>query len=172
MNHRILTGMMNEAWTALQQSLEGLSDHEFFWEPVPACWRIRQTDHGTWTYDYAIPPPAPAPVTTIGWRLVHLAACKIVYYDHAFGPATQTFADLTIPHTATTAVAWLDAGHTMLASALAQHAAAPLDAPVHTNWGERLPTWQLFWMLMRHDLQHGAEIGCLRDLYRHQHARP
>jgi hypothetical protein len=35
-----------------------------------------------------------------------------------------------------------------------------------TNWGEQWPTWRIFWAMIFHDLHHGAEIGCLRDLYR------
>jgi hypothetical protein len=35
-----------------------------------------------------------------------------------------------------------------------------------TNWGEQWPAWRIFWAMIGHDLHHGAEIGCLRDLYR------
>jgi hypothetical protein len=34
-----------------------------------------------------------------------------------------------------------------------------------TNWGELWPTWRIFGAMIAHDLSHGAEIGCLRDLY-------
>ena len=157
---------MDDAWDYLHRLLAGLSDHEFFWEPVPNCWRIRESAPGTWGYDYQIPPPQPAPLTTIGWRLVHIAACKIMYFEYAFGPGKLTFPDLVIPHTAADAVTWLEYGHSLLTAALAQCTDATLEQPAQTNWGELLPTWRIFWILISHDIQHGAEIGCLRDLYR------
>lgn len=51
--------------------LEGLTDSEYFWEPVDDCWSVRQTDGG-YTTDWEWPPPDVAPVTTIAWRLVHI----------------------------------------------------------------------------------------------------
>ncbi|MFQ5436721.1 MAG: hypothetical protein ACE5FD_17830 [Anaerolineae bacterium] len=41
-----------------------------------------------------------------------------------------------------------------------------LPAKSCTIWGEMWPTWRIFWTMASHDLHHGAEIGCLRDLYR------
>jgi hypothetical protein len=38
--------------------------------------------------------------------------------------------------------------------------------PRWTNWGERWPAWRILWTMIDHDAHHGAEIGCLRDLYR------
>src|SRR3712207_947298 len=104
MNHTFLTFIMNESWAYLHRLLSGLSDHEFFWEPAPNCWRIYQAANGRWTYDYQLPHPQPSPLTTIGWRLIHIASCKIMYYEYAFGPGRLTFPELTIPHTATDAV--------------------------------------------------------------------
>ena len=171
MDHTVLTFALNEAWDNLHRVLEGLSDREFFWEPVPNCWRIYQAENSSWTYDYQIPAPEPSPVTTIGWRLVHLASCKEMYYEYAFGAAKRTFPELTIPHTAADAIAWLEQGHALLASALAQATDTTLHQPALTNWGEWFPTWRIFWILISHDIQHGAEIGCLRDLYRVHHAK-
>ena len=65
----------------LRPRLDGLTDHEYFWEPVPECWNVRRRGTGTapvmagtgeFTIDYAFPPPDPAPVTTIAWRLAHV----------------------------------------------------------------------------------------------------
>ena len=48
------------------------------------------------------------------------------------------------------------------------HKETVLDELRLTNWGERWPTWRIFWVMAAHDLHHGGEIGCLRDLYRNQ----
>jgi hypothetical protein len=91
--------------------------------------------------DYAEPDPDPPPLTTIGWRLVHLADCKVMYHEWAFGPRR-------------------------LRAALAGLDDEQLDGPRWTNWGERWPAWRVLWTMIDHDAHHGGEIGCPRDLYR------
>ncbi len=91
-----------------------------------------------------------------------------MYHEYAFGAGKLTFPELIIPHTPVDAVRWLLQGHDLLKAALAQFNDTTLEQPALTNWGEWLPTWRIFWILIGHDIQHGAEIGCLRDLYRLQ----
>jgi len=90
---------MDEAYERLWRRLDGLSEEEYFWEPVPRCWTIHRDETGGWVTDYAEPDPVPAPVTTIGWRLVHVADCKVIYHDWAFGERRLTFPDLIPPNT-------------------------------------------------------------------------
>src|ERR1700683_2471211 len=33
------------------ERIDGLSDHEYFWEPVPGCWTLREGADGRWTLD-------------------------------------------------------------------------------------------------------------------------
>ncbi|NIS83122.1 MAG: hypothetical protein GTO14_23625 [Anaerolineales bacterium] len=162
----ILAAQMDEAWEALYRALSGLSDDEFFWEPVPDCWTTHKNEHGRWIVDYELPEPKPSPFTTIGWRLVHIAACKIMYHEYAFGAGALTWDELIYPHTAAGAITWLEEGQALLNRDLAALKDDDLPAPRLTNWGEQWPTWRIFWTMIHHDVQHGAEIGCLRDLYR------
>ncbi len=66
----------------LRPRLEGLTDAEYLWEPVPGCWSIRPRGEavsamaagaGDWVADIEFPEPDPAPVTTIAWRLGHIS---------------------------------------------------------------------------------------------------
>ncbi len=161
----LLSTEMGEAYQTLRLRLEGLTDEEFFWEPVRECWTVRRFQDDHWIEDYADPAPHPPPFTTIAWRLVHVAACKVMYYEYAFGPGRLTWDRLVIPHAAATAIGWLEEGHTKLQTALEGLTDADLDERRATNWGEQWPIWQIFWAMISHDLHHGAEIGCLRDLY-------
>jgi len=161
----LLAAGMDEAWQTLRGRLDGLADEEFFWQPVPNCWTVHPDEGGRWIVDYATPAPDPPPFTTIAWRLVHLAACKIMYYEYAFGPGQLTWDDLEIPHTAADAIAWLEEGQARLRGALDGLSDSDLAEMRSTNWGELWPTWRIFWVMIAHDLGHGAEIGCLRDLY-------
>src|SRR5438270_12728994 len=123
----LLTRALDAAYQRLRLRLDGLSDAEFFWQPVPGCWKIREDRPGHWTYDYAAPDPVPAPVTTIGWQVVHLATCKVMYHEYAYGAASLTWPDLTVPHTAADALALLDEGQGLLSGDLHALAEASLD---------------------------------------------
>lgn len=162
----ILAAAMDEVWQTLHARLEGLTDEEFFWEPVPGCWTVHRDADGRWVVDYADPAPEPPPFTTIAWRLIHLGACKIMYHEYAFGAGELTWEELALPGTAADAVVWLKKGQARLRTALDSMSDADLDEMRLTNWGEPWPTWRIFWTMIYHDAHHGAEIGCLRDLYR------
>lgn len=165
----LLAVEMEEAWQSLRPRLEGLTDEEFFWQPVPDCWTVRPDESGRWVVDYAIPNPDPPPFTTIAWRLVHVATCKIMYHEYAFGPGKLTWDTIEIPHTVADTIALLEEGHARLRTALDGLGDPDLEEMRLTNWGDSWPTWRIFWAMIGHDLTHGAEIGCLRDLYRHMH---
>jgi len=60
----------------LRPRLDGLTDDEYFWEPVTGCWSVRPCDRaaakevagsGEFVLEFAFPEPRPAPVTTIAW---------------------------------------------------------------------------------------------------------
>jgi hypothetical protein len=162
----LLLAQMDEVYGRLAARLEGLTDAEYFWEPVPGCWTVRRDGSGAWVADYAEPDPDPAPFTTIGWRLAHLADCKIMYHEWAFGPGRLTWPELAAPATAADALARLEEGQRRLRAALAGLGDQELDGLRWTNWGERWPAWRVLWTMIDHDAHHGGEIGCLRDLYR------
>ena len=168
MNNRVvlLGSEMDEAWQVLRRRLEGLTDEEFLWEPVPGCWTARPIEGGRWTLDYEFPDPEPPPFTTIAWRLLHIASCKVMYHEYAFGPGQLTWDELQLPHTAAQAIEWLEQSHRQLRNALDTLSDGDLDEMRRTNWGDLWPTWEILWTMVLHDLHHGGEIGCLRDLYR------
>jgi len=76
-----------------------LTEVDYFWEPVPGCWTVRRDESGAWVNDYQEPDPDPAPFTTIAWRLAHIADCKVMYHEYAFGASRLTFPDLEAPST-------------------------------------------------------------------------
>jgi hypothetical protein len=162
----VLAGEMSEAFDELTTTLAGLTDDEFGWEPVDDCWRVFRDEDGRWTYDYEEPDPQPAPFTTIGWRLVHVALCKVMYHEWAFGPREMTFISIENPHDVATSTEMLRRGQELLGHDLTALTDADLERPVLTNWGEQWPAWRIFTTMTDHDRHHGAEIAVLRDLYR------
>jgi hypothetical protein len=163
---QLLAAQLDEAYRVVRDRIEGLSDEEFFWEPVPDCWTVRRRPNGLWMVDYRDVHPEPPPFTTIAWRLDHLAECKVMYHEYAFGPGRMTWPQIDSAHTATDAIAMLEHGQELLTSALDTLTDADLDAPRLTNWGDEWPTWRVLWTMIEHDEHHGGEIGVLRDLYR------
>ena len=156
----------------IRDRVEGLSDDEFWWEPVAGCWTVRQDASGRWSADYPEPPhPVPPPFTTIAWRLVHVAECKVMYHEYAFGAARLSWPTLDSAHSARDAIGVLEQGQALLSADLARMTDQRLDTEVRTNWGELWPAHRIFTTMIHHDLQHGGEIGVLRDLYRDMHAR-
>src|SRR5690348_15768413 len=66
---------LREQWTwhwdnQLSKRLDGLTDDEYLWSPVPDAWTVRPGRPGS--IDFAYPEPVPAPFTTIAWRLGHV----------------------------------------------------------------------------------------------------
>jgi DinB superfamily len=162
----LLAAQMDEVYGRLRGRLEGLGDDEYFWEPVPGCWSVHRDTSGAWVADYAEPDPDPPPFTTIGWRLAHMADCKVMYHEWAFGPRRLTWPELPAPASAAAALARLEEGQRLLRADLAGLADDQLDELRWTNWGERWPAWRVLWTMVDHDAHHGGEIACLRDLYR------
>jgi hypothetical protein len=44
----LLAVQMDEVYTRLRGRLEGLSEEEYFWEPVPGCWTVHRDESGAW----------------------------------------------------------------------------------------------------------------------------
>ena len=162
----VLAREMAEGYDELTQTLSGMTDAEFAWEPVDGSWRVFRDTERRWTYNYEIPDPKPPPFTTIGWRLVHIALCKVMYHEWAFGHRELTWSSIETPGDVEATIATLERGHGLLADDLASLRDDVLERRVLTNWGEHWPAWRIFTTMIDHDRHHGAEIGVLRDLYR------
>ncbi len=152
----------------MRMLVAGLDDGEFFWEPCADCWTVRPDPAapGGWIMDYPFPPPDPPPVTTIAWRLLHIAHGNWIYWEHAFGPGRRTFVDLETHHTAAGAVTDLVASQEPVTAALREIDDEGLDRPCRRLEGDPWPARRILATLLNEQVHHGAEISLLRDLYR------
>ncbi|MFI6128509.1 DinB family protein [Micromonospora sp. NPDC051141] len=161
----------------LRPRLEGLTDEEYFWEPVRGCWSIRprgtsgapmSEGSGEWTMDHVFPAPAPAPVTTIAWRLAHIiVSClgyRVGWYFGGQDVDSETFA---YAGTADEALKQLDEMYGRWRKGVHGLSDADLDNPP-TVGPERFPMENRILHVNRELIHHGAEICLLRDLYRWQ----
>ena len=115
----------------------------------------------------ALPPGAGRSVADI---LEHVAWCKWMYEDYAFGPASRRGdqpplvpVDGARARPRQELLDHLTEGHK---SCLASVRALPDDSELSrdrlTNWGERLPTATIIRIMIAHDLYHAGEINHLR----------
>ena len=160
----VLRRLWERSARRLVERLDGLTDAEFFWAPVPDCWTVRDIG-GRWEIDYDWPPPSPLPFTTIAWRLVHLANGNWIYWEHAFGAGARNFPDLEVPSTAAGAIRdWQDS-RIEITSWLAGVQPGDLDEPRPSHLGGYKTAGEVLEILIDEQTHHAAEIALLRDLY-------
>ncbi len=164
--------------------LDGLTDDEYRWEPVPG-WNVRErrnaltpmaAGRGDSVLDFAYPEPVPAPVTTIAWRIGHIAIGVFgMRAANHFGPGAEaagvTYEATDWPLTAAGGLqlldhhydAWMTGIQALDAAALAQPC-GPAEGPFASY---SMATLVLH--ISREAIHHGAEILLLRDLYQHHY---
>jgi hypothetical protein len=150
--------------------LEGLTDHEYLWEPVDGCWSVRPGADGRWQWEHAWPPPDPAPFTTIAWRICHIGSGVLGFRaSNHFGDGSQADeSKITWPTTAADGLAFLDdAYHRWLSGleSLSDDEYARPCGPAEGPYAQH-PFGTLVLHISREVFHHGAEIATLRDLYR------
>jgi hypothetical protein len=165
-------------WTnQLRPRLDGLTDDEYVWEPVPNCWNLRRREEATTpqaagggdlVLDYEWPAPDPPPVTTIAWRIGHVGCgCFGMRAASHFGAPAMSYETVEWPATAKDALAWLDDTYDRWMGGIKEmddEAMARPVGPAEGPWKDS-PFGALVLHINREAIHHGAEIALLRDLY-------
>jgi hypothetical protein len=164
----------------LRPRLDGMTDAEYFWEPVPDCWSIRprgQSDapiaagSGDFVMEFALPEPDPAPVTTIAWRLAHIIVGVLgMRVTSHFGGPDVTYPTFCYAGTAAAALDQLDSAYAAWLAGVRGLSEADMAKPIGPAEGpfSAYPLATLVLHINREVIHHGAEIALLRDLYRKQ----
>jgi hypothetical protein len=150
----------------LRPRLDGLTDDEYFWQPVPDCWTV----HPDGSIDFAHPPPQPEPFTTIAWRLAHVIVGVLAMRNHShFGGAPADYLSWKYALDARTALDQLDAAYAVWIAGVRGLDDAALARPCGPAEGPyaELSMATLVLHINREVIHHGAEIACIRDLYVH-----
>lgn len=175
-----LGGLLGMARERLVGRLAGLTDQEYFWEPVDVCWSVRQADGG-WRPDLGADGTpwtslSPPPVTTIAWRLWHLGASRTPSWPPTSISSARAFADSWFAPRPVNATALESAA--VAVDAVGRHWAAvgalvssfddtELLGPIGPVGGPFKDSSVLGLILHVADelIHHSAEIALLRDLY-------
>ena len=102
-----LADQLDFHWTnQLRPRLDGLTDDEYFWRPVPNCWTV----HPDGSIDFDVSrQPTPAPFTTIAWRLAHVIVGVLAMRNHShFGGPPADYQSWPYATDAATALRQLD----------------------------------------------------------------
>jgi len=151
----------------LRRRSDGLTDQEYLWQPVPDGWTVAEQG------DRWIPHPnedvdPPAPITTIAWRLWHIAS------DCLAGYVTPHLGEWPLPVSkgewypdAASALAALEVAFATFRSRIAALGEEGLAAELGPDWGPyQHDTWAALVMHAIDEVaHHGAEVALLRDLY-------
>lgn len=150
----------------LRPRLEGLTDDELFWEPVPGAWNARPGK-----IDFEDPAPDPTPVTTIAWRLAHIAVgCLAMRSASHFGGEATSYESWPYASTAAEALGQLDREIDTWRAGVVSLGEGGLARPCGATEGPFAdhPMAALVLHIHREVIHHGAEICLLRDLYLHR----
>lgn len=162
----------------LRPRLDGLSDDEYFWQPVPGCWTISRRGQsqaplsygsGEFTWDYGTATPGAEPMTTIAWRLGHLMECLASMTSSHFGGPEASVETYEYPGTAENALRQLDDAYARWVSgvrALGTAGLAERQGATSPPEFADAPVARLVLYTSVELVHHGAEVCLLRDLYR------
>lgn len=167
-----LRSQLADAWAVIGPNLEGLTDEEYFWEPVPGCWSVRRRDEARtpevwgkadWVVEYAWTPPSPPPFTTIAWRLMHAYDCTNDYVARGLHLGQQDWNEVVVAGDAATAARMVTDLIERTEERLASIDDETLQRP---SEGDPRPAWATVSFAFLEYTHHCAEVGVLRDLYR------
>jgi hypothetical protein len=163
----------------LRSRLAGLTDEEYLWEPVAGAWSVRPrgtarttmaAGAGELVIDWEHPEPAPAPFTTIAWRLGHVIVGVLGMRNAAhFGRDPIDYATFSYAATAADALAQLEAEVNAWLEGVRSLGALGLDQPCGPAEGPfaEAPLAALVLHIHRELIHHLAEVSLLRDFYAH-----
>jgi DinB superfamily len=163
----------------LRPRLDTLTDEAFHWEPVDSMWGIRRRvdarsrtpqGAGDVIMDFDLEPPSPTPMTTIAWRLGHIA---LVFGERAanhFGDGGVAYGTTAWPLDLAGMLGLVDHWHDRWVAGVAGLGAGGLARPCGLAEGPYAssPLADLVLHINREVLHHGAEVALMMDLFAHR----
>ncbi len=148
--------------------MQGLSDEEYFWEPVVDSLSIRKSDSDEWSLDQAEANADPSPITTIAWRTCHLGGSALFGFSSWLNDGrTPYVVDEEIPTNAIGAINFLNRNYQYWRQGMVSFPEERLWLAIGPEFGPFADASAVDLMLHVLDefIHHAAEIALLRDLY-------
>ncbi len=177
-NHELVEQLDWHWQQHVRPRLDGLSDEEYLWEPVPG-WSLRRradahtpmaAGAGYTVADFEYPEPDPAPVTTIAWRMAHLSigVFGMRAANHFGVPGSVEYDSTDWPLDADGGLALLDHHYDAWIGGVRSLGNDGLDRQCGSHEGPfaEYSMAALVLHISREAIHHGSELCLLRDLYR------
>jgi hypothetical protein len=177
----LLLDQLDSSIEISEARLRGLSDGEFFWEPLTSrrIWSLRRRGHaetpdaygpGEWVLDFDRAPHQLEAFSTVAWRLGHLSSMFAGRWEWTFGShSIDPAAVVDFAGTATSSLSQLHELARQWRDSLETLTDEQLDTVGFGQypWGldPQLPIIGIVWWINREYIHHTAEIALLRDLY-------
>jgi len=177
--HHELAEQLDFYWPFVRRRLEGLTDHEYLWEPVASCWSLRRRADarargwgaGDVVFEFDEDEPVMPPFTTIAWRIAHIAigvfGARAANHFGAGGVSEDT---TNWSLEAADGLELLDHNYEawrLGVQSLGIEGLARPCGPAEGPFAE-YPLAALVLHINREAIHHAAEVGVLRDLYAHR----
>jgi hypothetical protein len=159
---------LDTACRFLSERLAGMDDVEYLWSPAQDPWTIIQADDGSLQADWEDIDPVPAPVTTIAWRMWHIAVDALDSYSaRLFGQSGTGLEGRAWVASSVEAQALLTRSVATFRAGVAAWNDDALFEVLGPAWGPYADRSNLDLVLhaQREVIHHAAEIALLRDLY-------
>jgi hypothetical protein len=168
-----LVELSDYAWRRFRRRMDGLTDEEYFWEPVPNCATVRPGPGGVFRVDR---PSRPSALTTLAWRLCHIIGFLQEDRNATWlgQPGTATgvengdgYGEPAAPGGAEEALIALEGAYITWDTLLAATTDESLGEPIGEVGGQPGRGSRRSFVLHVLDqlIHHGAEAALLRDLY-------
>ena len=162
----------------IKTRLDGLTDDEYFWSPVPNAWSIRPRGQSTapmhvgageFAIDFAFPEPVPPPFTTIAWRLGHVIVGVLAARNAShFGAAAASYETWEYAGTGAEALEQLETQLDIWLTGVRSLGESGLREPVGAKEPyPELAMADLVLHIHRELIHHLSEVALLLDLYTH-----
>ncbi len=161
--------VFDDVWSTMIARLTGIPTDEYLWEPAPGCWSVRAGTDGCPRVDgFRTRELDPAPVTTIAWRVHHIAVdCLDSYSQRAFGRVGASVAGDEWHLDPARAAADAERAWACFRSGAGDRTQDEWWHELGDEWGpfERHSLLDLVLHALHEVTHHAAEIALMRDLY-------
>lgn len=160
----VILASMDRMYGQLLARLDGLTPEEYLWEPVENMWSVRATGDGFTIDGAGVRSIEPPPMTTIAWRLWHIAIDCFDDYTRRFaGDHSDAPDDWTLEPSE--AIARLEETWNGYRSTISSRPFFDQLGPNWEHWSQSCVA-DMAMHASNELVHHAAEIGVLRDLYR------
>jgi DinB family protein len=146
--------------------LDGLTDEEYRWSPVPGAADLVPVVGGELV---AVEDDGGEPIRTIAWTLAHLVDCCLKRADYVDGTHSLAEEYGPFPAEAEGAVAEFERAAHRWRAAVAGTSESDATRIGHSQYppgmDRELPFVDIVWWMNRELIHHGADIAMVRDLY-------